>query len=123
MQYEELRYIPDEEDPSLTLETERLVMKVIDNTGLLAPETSSTPHFKSTHHIAPMTHHLGYHGLRAVWDKEEKRNLVEERPEVAAELSQAIADYYATGQGGGAPGQPREDPAMLEQLRSLGYVE
>ena len=34
MQYEQLRYVREEQDPSLTIETERLVVKVIDNTGL-----------------------------------------------------------------------------------------
>ena len=34
MQYHEIQYISDAEDPSITLETESLVAKIIDNTGL-----------------------------------------------------------------------------------------
>ena len=35
MQYEDIKYIPESEDPSLSIETDELVAKVIDNTGLL----------------------------------------------------------------------------------------
>ena len=37
MQYDSLRYIDQSLDPSLTIETQRLVVKVIDNTGLTVP--------------------------------------------------------------------------------------
>lgn len=76
MQYDELKYIPEEEDPSLTLETEELVAKVIDNTGLLAPPIESKSYLNKGHRLTPFTHHLGYHGIRTLYSKIEKRNLV-----------------------------------------------
>lgn len=41
MQYDEIRYLPEEQDPSMTF-----------------------------------SHHLGYHGIRCLYHKQEKRNLV-----------------------------------------------
>jgi hypothetical protein len=76
MQYDQLRYVPETEDPSLTLETRELVAKVIDNTGLLAPPVASKSYFNVNHRITPFVHHLGYHGIRAVYNKDEKRNVV-----------------------------------------------
>ena len=35
MQYEDIKYIQESEDPSLSIETDELVAKIIDNTGLL----------------------------------------------------------------------------------------
>ena len=35
MRYDEIRYVPEREDPSITVETRDLAAKVIDNTGLL----------------------------------------------------------------------------------------
>jgi len=34
MQYDEIQYVPEDQDPSLTIETRNLVAKVIDNSGL-----------------------------------------------------------------------------------------
>lgn len=76
MQYDELRYIPETDDPSMTLESEALVVKVIDNTGLLAPPSDSAAYFNHSHRFLPFTHHLGYHGIRTLYDRQEKRNLV-----------------------------------------------
>jgi hypothetical protein len=79
MQYDALRYVPDEEDPSLTIETERLVAKVIDNTGLSLPaDPEAKSHYARypMHRLLPYSHHLGYHGLRTLYDRSEKRNLV-----------------------------------------------
>lgn len=79
MQYEQIQYIPEEQDPSITIETRNLVAKVIDNTGLsLSPNNDTKSHFSSygTNSLVPYSHHLGYHGLRALYDREEKRNLV-----------------------------------------------
>lgn len=77
MQYPDLRYVPETEDPSLTLETSELVAKVIDNTGLAAP--LPPPDLKSylwAGPFTPFTHHLGYHGLRTLYRKDERRNIV-----------------------------------------------
>jgi len=76
MQYEQLKYVREEQDPSLTIETERLVVKVIDNTGLRGRTCRSQPYFRQSHVFTPFTHHLGYHGIRTLYDKAEKRNLV-----------------------------------------------
>lgn len=79
MQYPEIQYVPEENDPSITVETERLVAKIIDNSGLSIPENENV---KSqfgkygTNTIVPYSHHLGYHGIRCLYDKQEKRNLV-----------------------------------------------
>ena len=46
MQYDEIQYIPEEQDPSLTIETRDLVAKVIDNAGLsLAPNNATQSNF------------------------------------------------------------------------------
>ena len=76
MQYPELRYVPEDEDRSLTIETRDLVAKVIDNTGLLAPVVEWPAYFNPTHRFTPFTHHLGYHGIRTLYNREERRNLV-----------------------------------------------
>ncbi|MDP6505197.1 MAG: hypothetical protein QF886_16360 [Planctomycetota bacterium] len=76
MQYDEIQYLPEEDDPSLTLESEELVIKVIDNTGLLAPPVDSASYFNASHRVTPFVHHLGYHGIRTLYSREEKRNLV-----------------------------------------------
>lgn len=76
MQYEQIKYIPESDDPSLTIETEELIIKVIDNTGLLAPPVESKRYFNKTHRFTPFTHHFGYHGIRTIYNKTEKRNLV-----------------------------------------------
>jgi len=76
MQYEEIRYVPETEDPSVTIETRELVIKTIDNTGLLAPPTEDKSYFNRSHRVTPFVHHLGYHGIRTLYNKEEKRNLV-----------------------------------------------
>ena len=78
MQYPQLAYVPEARDPSLTIETRDLVAKVIDNTGLLAPEcgAGSASYFNLGHRFTPFTHHLGYHGIRALYDRSERRNLV-----------------------------------------------
>lgn len=78
MQYPSLRYVPEHEDPSLTLETRDLCAKVIDNTGLLAPPVppEAKAYFNPTFRFTPFTHHLGYHGVRTLYDKRERRNIV-----------------------------------------------
>ncbi|MCP3886477.1 MAG: hypothetical protein GY700_13610, partial [Propionibacteriaceae bacterium] len=77
MQYGELQYIPEAEDPSLTIETANLVARIIDNTGLLAPPTPDDAVSNFTKRIfTPYTHRLGYHGIRTLYDKSEKRNIV-----------------------------------------------
>ncbi|MBI2192775.1 MAG: hypothetical protein HYU36_12405 [Planctomycetes bacterium] len=60
----------------MTLETRDLIAKVIDNTGLLAPLEASKAYFNRSHRFTPFTHHLGYHGIRTLYRKDEKRNLV-----------------------------------------------
>jgi len=77
MQYPELRYVPESEDPSITLETSELVAKVIDNTGLLAPPPPpGTSSYMWAGALTRFTHHLGYHGIRTLYSKNERRNLV-----------------------------------------------
>ena len=79
MQYEQIQYVPENQDPSITIETRDLVVKVIDNAGLsLAANSDIKSQFSKygTNSIVPYSHHLGYHGLRLLYDKEEKRNLV-----------------------------------------------
>ena len=78
MRYESLRYLPEQDDPSLTIETTNLVVKVIDNTGLLAPPVppDDKAYFNTTFRYTPFSHHLGYHGIRTFYDKQERRNLV-----------------------------------------------
>lgn len=79
MQYPALKYVPQAADPSITIETAELVAKIIDNTGLELREVPGyVPHFGRYglgHHLAT-THHLGYHGIRSFYRKDEKRNLV-----------------------------------------------
>jgi hypothetical protein len=79
VEYEQLGYVDESRDPSLTIQTRRLVAKVIDNTGLCRPEVPGHKPYLGRYGLAqhlPFTHHLGYHGLRAVYDRQEKRNLV-----------------------------------------------
>lgn len=78
MRYSELRYVPESEDPSLELETRDLVIKLIDNTGLLcdfvAPHEGA--YIGRKHQMVPISHHLGYHGIRTLYNKQECRNIV-----------------------------------------------
>lgn len=76
MQYPQLKYVPERQDPSLTIETAELVAKVIDNTGLLGPAPEAASYFQPSGVFTPFTHHLGYHGIRTLYHKAEKRNLV-----------------------------------------------
>jgi hypothetical protein len=68
-QYESLRWVDESADPSVTLETGELVAKIIDNTGL-------RPGPQSSWMEQGYSHHLGYHGIRALWNKQERRNVV-----------------------------------------------
>jgi neutral/alkaline ceramidase-like enzyme len=74
--YDALCYVPESEDPSITVETDELILKIIDNTGLLAPPVESSSYFNQSHVFLPFTHHLGYHGIRCFYYKSECRNLV-----------------------------------------------
>ena len=78
MRYSDLRYVPEAEDPSLRIETRDLVIMVIDNSGLLcefvAPHEGA--YIGPKHHMVPISHHLGYHGVRTLYDKRERRNIV-----------------------------------------------
>ena len=78
MQYPSLHYLPESDDPSLTLETANLIAKIIDNTGLLPPPVppADTAFLNSTGRFTRFTHHLGYHGIRTLYDKTERRNIV-----------------------------------------------
>ena len=79
MQYDEIKYIPDTEDPSITLETQNLVAKVIDNTGLTQQRDETIKSYFGRYGVngpIPISHHLGYHGIRCLYDKEERRNIV-----------------------------------------------
>jgi hypothetical protein len=79
MRYDQLSYVPESADPSITIETGELVIKVIDNTGLaLPPNPERKSYFGSYgyHEFVPFTHHLGYHGIRTLYSKSEKRNVV-----------------------------------------------
>jgi len=67
--YDSIRWVEERDDPSVTLDTGELVVRVIDNTGL-----RSTPGKHPMEHA--FTHHLGYHGIRALWRKDERRNIV-----------------------------------------------
>ena len=79
MQYSQIKYVQEEQDPSLTVETSNLVAKIIDNTGLLLQSDSNCKSYfgkYGTNCFLPFSHHLGYHGIRTFYDKTEKRNLV-----------------------------------------------
>ena len=79
MRYDQLRYVPESEDPSITIETSELVAKIIDNTGLLLPRNEERKSFFGSygfHEFIPFTHHLGYHGIRTLYNKRERRNIV-----------------------------------------------
>ncbi|MEW5978983.1 MAG: hypothetical protein AB1898_24580 [Acidobacteriota bacterium] len=69
VQYDSIQWLDERQDPSVTLETEGLVAKIIDNTGLKTRE--GDPWMKQEY-----SHYLGYHGIRALWHKEERRNIV-----------------------------------------------
>ncbi len=68
-QYPEISWVDEDYDPSITIETETLIAKIIDNTGLLVGPGNLwlQPEY---------SHHLGYHGIRSLWHKQEKRNIV-----------------------------------------------
>jgi len=68
-QYDSLQWVDERQDPSITLETDELMVKVIDNTGL-------RPRPESAWMEQGYSHHFGYHGIRALWNKEERRNIV-----------------------------------------------
>lgn len=56
-------------------------------------------------------------------DAQERINLAGERPELAAELEQVLRDTLHEIGGLGVPAPPSDlDPAVLERLRSLGYI-
>lgn len=80
MQYPQLQYLPEADDPSLTIETRQLVAQIIDNSGLMLPPADECvkSHFGryGVNSLVPYSHHLGYHGIRALYHKEERRNLV-----------------------------------------------
>lgn len=79
MQYPSLRYVPEAQDPSTRIETRDLVACVIDNTGLTVPENPDRKSYfgrYATTGLLPISHHLGYHGLRSIYDRSERRNLV-----------------------------------------------
>jgi len=73
MFYPELDYRLESDDPSLTIETGRLVAKVIDNNGLR--RLDAKPYFGKPV-FGTFTHHFGYHGIRTLYDKAERRNVV-----------------------------------------------
>lgn len=67
MQYDSLRYIDHSLDPSLTIEIQCLVAKVIDNTGLSVRANAERKSFFGSYGrngCVPVAHHLGYHGIR-----------------------------------------------------------
>jgi hypothetical protein len=68
-QYEGLRWVEESNDPSVSLETGELAIRIIDNTGL-------RPRPDSSWMEQGYSHYLGYHGIRALWNKEERRNIV-----------------------------------------------
>lgn len=68
-QYESLGWVEEREDPSISLETDELMVKVIDNKGL-------RPRPESAWMEQGYSHYLGYHGIRAFWNKAERRNIV-----------------------------------------------
>jgi len=68
-EYPEIEWVDEVQDPSITIETETLIAKIIDNTGLLVPPSAPWPE-------PQYSHHLGYHGIRAFWLKQERRNIV-----------------------------------------------
>jgi hypothetical protein len=80
MRYEQIREVPESEDPSLTIETPNLVAKVIDNTGLTLAKSpssqSSWADLYGMHRPLPFSRPLGYHGIRTLYDKRERRNVV-----------------------------------------------
>lgn len=79
MQYPTLGYISETEDPSLRIETRDIVANVIDNTGLSIPENPDRKPYFGRYGLTgflPFSHHLGYHGLRTIYDRAERRNLV-----------------------------------------------
>ena len=79
MQYADIRSTDESQDPSLTIETAELVAKVIDNTELTCRRNEATrSRFGryGTNNPLPSSHHLGYHGIRTLYHKEERRNLV-----------------------------------------------
>lgn len=79
MQYAQIKYLPESQDPSIKIETRDIVAKLIDNSGLLLPANKDCKAFFGTYGknaCAPFSHHLGYHGIRTFYSKEEKRNLV-----------------------------------------------
>ncbi len=79
MQYDQIKYVPEDQDPSLTIETEKLIARIIDNTGLLnEPDDNCRSYFGKygTNSFVPFSHHLGYHGIRTLYDRIERRNLV-----------------------------------------------
>lgn len=79
MKYPQLAYVDESEDPSLTLETSELIVKVIDNTGLSLRRNEGIESCLGSygfHEFVPFSHHLGYHGIRSLYDKEERRNIV-----------------------------------------------
>jgi len=79
MKYKEIRWVPESEDPSLTIETKTLVAKVIDNTGLELQKdvnASAPVNQYGLHKPIPYSHVLGGHGIRTLYNKEEKRNVV-----------------------------------------------
>jgi len=62
MQYEDIKYIPESEDPSLSIETDELVAKIIYNTGLLLKSDDNYKCFFSKYgknRFIPFSHHRG----------------------------------------------------------------
>ena len=79
MKYEQIKWLPEDQDPSMTIETSSLVAKVIDNTGLqLEKDEESKSPFTAygLHKPLPFSRPLGNHGIRTLYHKDEKRNVV-----------------------------------------------
>ena len=78
MRYDDLSYVDESQDPSIQLETEKLVARVIDNTGLEFRNNETRPGGIGrvvASHDQSIAHFLGYHGVRCLFDKEERRNI------------------------------------------------
>lgn len=73
-QYDSIRWVDETQDPSITLETRKLVAKIIDNTGLRVHPNPDNPAYQGD---VGFSHYLGYHAIRAFWRKDDRRNIVD----------------------------------------------
>jgi hypothetical protein len=78
MQYDELKYVTENDDPSITIETEEISARIIDGSGIILPpqKTGSRLFYQEGMRVTDLVHNLGFHGIHEFYSKIQRRNIV-----------------------------------------------